>query len=65
MHNKSVRASQKIHYVSATKPNRLMLFEKQSLFIVRTVRNTQMHCVGRMQSFNVLNLVVYIITTDV
>jgi hypothetical protein len=23
---------------------------KQSLFIVRTIQNTQIHCVGRMQS---------------
>jgi hypothetical protein len=36
-----VRTSQETHYVSATKPNRIMLFRKQSLFIVRTIRNTQ------------------------
>jgi hypothetical protein len=42
------RTSQETFYVSATKPNRLMLFGKQSLFIVRTIRNTQIHCVGRM-----------------
>jgi hypothetical protein len=32
--------SQETHYVSATEPNRLMLLEKQSLFILRTIRNT-------------------------
>jgi hypothetical protein len=31
---------------------------KQSLFIVRTIRNTQIHCVGRMQSFSMLKQVV-------
>jgi hypothetical protein len=36
---------------------------KQSLFIVRTIRNTQMHCVGRVQSFSVLNQLVRILTT--
>jgi hypothetical protein len=36
---------------------------KQSLFIVRTIRNTQIHCVGRMQSFSVLKQVVYKVTT--
>jgi hypothetical protein len=40
----SVRTSQETHYVSGTKPNRLMLF------IARTIRNTQIHCVGRMQN---------------
>jgi hypothetical protein len=30
----------------------LILFRKQSLFTVRTIRNTQIHSVGRMQSFN-------------
>jgi hypothetical protein len=39
----AVRTSQETHYVSATEPNRLMLF------IVRTIRNTQIHSVGRMQ----------------
>jgi hypothetical protein len=36
---------------------------KQSLFIVRTIRNTQIHCVGRMQSFGMLKQVVHIVTT--
>jgi 1,2-phenylacetyl-CoA epoxidase PaaB subunit len=42
-----VRASQETHHVSATEPNRLILCGEQSLFVVRTVRNTQIHCVGR------------------
>jgi hypothetical protein len=37
----AARTSQETHYVSATEPNRLMLF--------RTIRNTQIHSVGRMQ----------------
>jgi hypothetical protein len=42
-HTDTIRTSQETH-VSATKPNRLTVFEKQSLFIVRTTRNTQAHC---------------------
>jgi hypothetical protein len=89
-----LRTSQETHYVTATKPKRLILFGetvavycenhtehtdtlcgqnaesvphkkhitsqlqspngyylgKQLLFIVGTIRNTQIHCVGRMQS---------------
>jgi hypothetical protein len=93
LHKNLVRTSQETHYVSATKPDRLLLFGetvavycenhtehtdtlcvqnvefvphrkhitsplqsptgycclgKRSLFVVRTVRNTQIHCVGRM-----------------
>jgi hypothetical protein len=43
----AVRTSQETHYVSATELSRLMLFGERSLFIVRTARNTQVHCVGR------------------
>jgi hypothetical protein len=43
-HTDTVHTSQETHYVSATEPNRLMLF------IVRTIQNTQIHSVGRMQS---------------
>jgi hypothetical protein len=32
------------HYVPATELTQLMLLWKQSLFIVRTIRNTQIHC---------------------
>jgi hypothetical protein len=59
----AVRTSQETHYVSATEPNRLMLFGEQSLFIVRTVRKTQIHCMGRMLSFAMLRRVVRIVTT--
>jgi hypothetical protein len=45
-HTDTVRTSQETHYVSTTEPNRLMLFT------VRTIRNTQIQCVGRMQFFN-------------
>jgi hypothetical protein len=58
-----VRTSQGTHYVSATKPNRLMLFRETSLFIVRTIWNIQIDCVGRMQSFRALKQVVRIVTT--
>jgi hypothetical protein len=40
----TVRTSQETHYVSTTDTNRLMLFGKQSLFVVRTIRNTQTVC---------------------
>jgi hypothetical protein len=36
----AVRASQETHYVSPTKPNRLMLFREIISFIVRIIRNT-------------------------
>jgi hypothetical protein len=54
-----------IYYVYTTKPNRLILLGIPSLFIVRTIRNTQIlvHCVGRMYSFGVLKRVVHIVTT--
>jgi hypothetical protein len=35
----------------------------QSLFIVITIWNTQIHSVGRMQSFSMLKRVVRIVTT--
>jgi hypothetical protein len=44
----AVRTSQETHHVSVTEPNQLMLCGKQSLFAVRTVRNTQIHCVGSL-----------------
>jgi hypothetical protein len=62
IYKNSVRTSQETHYVSATKPNRLMLLGKQSLFTVKTIRNTQIHFVGRMRSFSVLKPVVRIVT---
>jgi hypothetical protein len=36
---------------------------KQSLFIVRTIRNTQTHSMDRMQSFSMLKQMVHIVTT--
>jgi hypothetical protein len=56
-HSDTDRTSQETHYICATEPNRLMLF------IVRTVRNTHIHCEGRMRSFIMLQQVVHIITT--
>jgi hypothetical protein len=43
-HTDTVRTSQETHYVSATEPNRLMLLGKQSLFTVKTIRNTDTLC---------------------
>jgi hypothetical protein len=40
-HTDTVRTSQETHCVSAAEPSWLMLFMKQSLFIVGTIRNTQ------------------------
>jgi hypothetical protein len=57
------RTSQETRYVSATKTDRLMLFWETSLFIERTIRNTQIHCVGKMQTLSMLKQVVHIVTT--
>jgi hypothetical protein len=58
-----VRTSQETHYVSITKLNQLMLFREQTLSTVRTIRNTQIHCVDRMRSFGMLKHMVRIVTT--
>jgi hypothetical protein len=55
-HTDTPCTSQETHYISATEPNRLMLF------IVRTIGNAQIHCMGRMQSLGVLEQVVFIVT---
>jgi hypothetical protein len=44
-HTNTVRTSQETHYVSATEPNRLMLFGETVALIVRTLRNTQIQFV--------------------
>jgi hypothetical protein len=47
-----VRTSQETHYVSTTETNRLLMFgQKKLLFIVRTIRNAQTHCVGQNEEF--------------
>jgi hypothetical protein len=56
-HTDTVRTSQETYYVSATQTNRLMLF------IVRIMCNTQIHCVGSLQSFCVLNEAVHTVTS--
>jgi hypothetical protein len=40
IYQNSFRTSQETHYVSATKPNRLMLFRETVAVYVRTIRNT-------------------------
>jgi hypothetical protein len=57
IYKSSVRTSQETRHVSATKPNRLMLF------IVRIIWNTQIHCVGRIQSIFMLMHVVNIVAS--
>jgi predicted Zn-dependent protease with MMP-like domain len=56
-HTDTVRTSQETRYVSTTKPNRLMLFRETVAVYCEN------HTVGRMQSFSVLNQVVYVVTT--
>jgi hypothetical protein len=46
-----VSTSQKSHCVTATKTNRLMLFREITTVFLRSIRNTQIHSVGRMHSF--------------
>jgi hypothetical protein len=44
-HTDTVRTSQETHYVSATEPNRLMLFGETVAVYCETIRNTQIHVV--------------------
>jgi hypothetical protein len=55
--------SHRTHYISATKTNRLMLFRETVAVCCENycIGNTQIHCVGRMQSM--LKQVVRILTT--
>jgi hypothetical protein len=47
--------------VRAVEPDKLMLF-REKIAVVRTVRNTQIHSLGRMQNFGVLQQALYIVT---
>jgi hypothetical protein len=51
-HTYTVRTSQETHYISSTETNRLMLFRE----------TVAVRCMGRMQSFKVVQHVVYIVT---
>jgi hypothetical protein len=52
------------HYVSTTKPNRLMLFrETVAVYCENHKEHTEIHSVGRMQSFITLDQMVHIVTT--
>jgi hypothetical protein len=63
IYNNSVCTSHEAHYVTATKPNRLMLFgETVSVYCANHTEH-QIHSVGRMQSFSMLKRVVHIVTT--
>jgi hypothetical protein len=63
MYKNSVRTSQETHCVSATKPNRLMLFREAVAVYCEKHTNLQIHSVGRMQSYIMLKQVVCIVTT--
>jgi hypothetical protein len=41
-----------------------MLFGETVVFIVRIIRNTQIHSVGRMQKFITVKHVVHIVTSE-
>jgi hypothetical protein len=56
----SVRTSQETYYVSATKPNRLMLFRET---VAVYFENRREHSVGRMQSFLIFKQVVHVVNT--
>jgi hypothetical protein len=60
----SFRTSQETHYVSATKPNRLVLFT--DIFSVYCENHEEhiTHSVGRMQSFIMLQQVAHIVTAE-
>jgi hypothetical protein len=60
-HTDTVRTSQETHYFSATETNQFC-WRKESLFIVRTIQNTQIHCMSRMQTFGMLKQVVHVVT---
>jgi hypothetical protein len=62
-HTDTVRTSQETHYVSLQIPAGYYCLGKQSLFIVGTIRNTQIRLVGRVQSLNMLTGAVHIVTT--
>jgi hypothetical protein len=63
IYKNSVRTSQETRYVTTTNPNLLILFREQSLFTVRTIRNTRIHYVRRMGCCSVLKHVENVITT--
>jgi hypothetical protein len=63
IYNNSVHTSQEIDCVSAANISQL-IFEEKSLFVVRIIRNIQIHSVGRMHNFAVSNQVVRIVTTE-
>jgi thioredoxin-related protein len=62
MYENSVRTSQATDYVSAAKPNRLMLFGEATA--VYCEKHKKYKCtLGRMQSFSMLKQVVHTVTT--
>jgi hypothetical protein len=59
----SIRTSQKTHHVSATKPNQLMLFEGTvTVHCENHTEHTDTLCGQNAESFNVLELVVHIVS---
>jgi hypothetical protein len=54
-----VHTSLETRYFPATKSSCFCFLEKQSLFTVRTIRNTETYSVGRMHSFCMLEQVIH------
>jgi thioredoxin-related protein len=62
VHKDSVHTSQETHYISATKPNRLMLF-RETVAVYCENHKKHTHPVRRMKSSSMLKHVIYIATT--
>jgi hypothetical protein len=63
-HTDTVRTSQEIRYVSATKRNRLMLFrETVAVYCKNHTEHTDILC-GQSADFSVVKQVVHIVTTE-
>jgi hypothetical protein len=64
IYKNSVRTSQETHYVSATKPNRLMVFgETVAVYCDNHTEHTNTLCGQNAQSFLILKQLVSIVTT--
>jgi hypothetical protein len=57
-----VCTSQETYYGTLQRPTGQCSLGKESLFIVRTIRNTQTQSVGRLQSSGILKRVLHIVT---
>jgi hypothetical protein len=65
IYSNSVRTSQETHYVTATKPNRLMLFgETVAVYCENYTEHKNILCGQNAGSFSMIKQVVYIVTTE-